>query len=479
MKVLYSHHGMKGKNGWGRTFYMAQGLADLGHDVTLLTINPKCSFFKINTIIYQGVKIKVLPDFFPAKMKSSGFAIWSTLFGLIYSMFHKFEICIADCGHRFTSLPCKLNRFIYHSVYISEWWDFFGKGGYIKKKSRLFRLTYGRLECYNELNDKRKADAIVVLSTFMKDRAVENGIDSEKIFIVPGGSIVKDVKPLYPSYSSVEKRKINIAYIGINNHEIDLIAPFIEALKCENVKNSYRLILYGNTISNEKWNQLGLSEIAEYRGWLDYSKDVSTLKDIDVFLQLLDDNNVSKAGWPNKLGDYLAFGKPVILSPYGDIIDFVKNEKGFFIVEYNKYSILKILQEIKDIPYSDLKTMGYANRQLAEKISWKNRAKNIDHCRTAGTSRLFAGGAACPVRGRWGKPAEGMAGRDCGLFREDESRHGASARHARSRLGPLPQGAQVILRRHGKKAFAAFPQRAFGCGDSVSPGFPAFLPGTG
>lgn len=31
MKVLYSHHGMKGKNGWGRTFYMAQGLADLGH----------------------------------------------------------------------------------------------------------------------------------------------------------------------------------------------------------------------------------------------------------------------------------------------------------------------------------------------------------------------------------------------------------------------------------------------------------------
>ena len=327
MKVLNSHHGMKGKNGWGRTFYMAQGLADLGHDVTLLTINPKCSFFKINTIIYQGVKIKVLPDFFPAKMKSSGFAIWSTLFGLIYSMFHKFEICIADCGHRFTSLPCKINRFIYHSVYISEWWDFFGKGGYIKKKSRLFRLTYGRLECYNELNDKRKADAIVVLSTFMKDRAVENGIDSEKIFIVPGGSIVKDVKPLYPSYSSVEKRKINIAYIGINNHEIDLIAPFIEALKCENVKNSYRLILYGNTISNEKWNQLGLSEIAEYRGWLDYSKDVSTLKDIDVFLQLLDDNNVSKAGWPNKLGDYLAFGKPVILSPYGDIIDFVKYEK--------------------------------------------------------------------------------------------------------------------------------------------------------
>ena len=46
-------------------------------------------------------------------------------------------------------------------------------------------------------------------------------------------------------------------------------------------------------------------------------------------------------------------------------------KKVFFIVEYNKYSILKILQEIKDIPYSDLKTMGYANRQLAENLMEK------------------------------------------------------------------------------------------------------------
>ena len=379
MKILYSHHGIEGKNGWGRTFYMAQGLADLGHDVTLLTINPKRSFFKIKHYTYKGVNIKVLPDFFPNKIKTSGYAVWSSIFGLIFSIFHKFDICITDCGHRFTSSPCKINRFIYHSLYISEWWDFFGKGGYLEKKSKLYRLIFGRIECYNEIKDKKKADAVVVLSSFMKNRAIEKGINPEKVFIIPGGSIVKDVKPLYPYCKSTEKHKKYIAYIGISNQEIDLIAPFIEALKSDKIRDYFKLILYGNTISKEKWDKLELSSISEQRGWLDYSKDVSTLKDVDIFLQLLDNNNISKAGWPNKLGDYLAFGKPVILSPYGDLIDFVKDEKGFFTVDYDKDSIINTLLRIKDSTYPELERMGKCNRQLAETISWKNRAKKIEY----------------------------------------------------------------------------------------------------
>lgn len=378
MRVLYSHHGMRGKDGWGRTFYMAQGLADLGHEVTLLTINPQVSFFKTKIFVYKGVKIVELPDFFPAKVKSSGFAIWSTLFGFLYSLFHVFDLTIADCGHRFTSLPCKLNRKLYNAVYISEWWDFFGKGGYVEKKSKLFKLIFGKLECYNEINDKKNADAVIVLSSFMKQRAGENGIDLNKVFIVPGGSITKDVKASYPSELFTKRSKINIAYIGIDNREIDILKPFIDALKDNELKNKFKLVLYGSAISPIKWEKLGLSEISEFRGWLDYTKDTSSLNDIDIFLQLLDDNNISKAGWPNKLGDYLAFGKPVILSPYGDITDFVKGQKGFFVVNYSKESILKSLKEIETKSYEDLRIMGMENRELAESISWKNRVVIIE-----------------------------------------------------------------------------------------------------
>lgn len=136
---------------------------------------------------------------------------------------------------------------------------------------------------------------------------------------------------------------------------------------------------------------------------------------------------------------------------------------------------LRVVDEIKA---QGPEALAPAYVRFAEAWMGKKFSEADAVARTAGTSRFFSGRAACPVRRGRQKPAEGMAGRDRCLFREDESRYGASARHARGRLGPLPQGAQVILRRHGKKAFAAFPQRAFGCGDSVSPGFPAFLPGT-
>lgn len=377
MRVLYSHHGMRGKNGWGRTFYMAQGLADLGHEVTLLTINPQVSFFKTKIFVYKGVKIVELPDFFPAKVKSSGFAIWSTLFGFLYSLFHVFDLTIADCGHRFTSLPCKLNRKLYNAIYISEWWDFFGKGGYVEKKSKLFKLIFGKLECYNELNDKKNADAVIVLSSFMKKRAIECGINKNKIFVIPGGSIVNDIVPAYPRNKSAD-RTIKFAFIGINDCEIENITPFIEALQSDNLRSRIKLVLYGSKLSYENWIRYDLANIAEHRGWLDYTKDTSTLNDIDIFLQLLNDNNISKAGWPNKLGDYLAFGKPVMLAPYGDLVDFVRDKRGFFIVSYDKESIIKTLNEILKMPIEKLYQMGIENYHLAQTISWKNRAKSIE-----------------------------------------------------------------------------------------------------
>ena len=103
----------------------------------------------------------------------------------------------------------------------------------------------------------------------------------------------------------------------------------------------------------------------------------TSLNDIDIFLQLLDDNNMSRAGWPNKLGDYLAFGKPIILAPYGDVEKLVENQKGFFLISYNKEAIINKLLNIENLSPSTLFDMGIENLNLAETISWKNRARLV------------------------------------------------------------------------------------------------------
>ena len=377
MNILYSHVGINGRNGWGRTYYMAKGLSELGHKVVLLTINPHCSFFRVKKIVVNNLTVFVFPDFFPTKFKTSGFAIWSTLFKIIFSAFHKFDVSIADCGHRFTSLPCKVNRMFYKTIYVTEWWDFFGKGGYVEKKSRLFKFLYGRLECYNEIHDKLNADVVIVLSTYMKQRALENGVNKDKVHIIPGGSIIDYIAPFDDNREEKSEDVINIAYIGIDNHELEHILPFLNALKEIKANHKFRLILYGNRISPDIWMKYGLDDLSEHRGYINYDKDVSTLKDVDIFLQLLDNNNVSKAGWPNKLGDYLSFGKPIILSPYGDLVSFVENKEGFFLVDYDKESIKRTLLRIDSLPKEQLEKMGKSNICLAKQISWRNRALEL------------------------------------------------------------------------------------------------------
>ncbi len=374
MDILYCHAGVYSKNGWGRTFYMAKGMAKNGHNVTLLTINPKISFFKIRHLVQEGVNVYIFPDFFPKKVKSTGFAIYSTVIKIFFILFKKYNICISDCGHRFTSMPCKFHRFFHHSIYIAEWWDFFGKGGYLDKKSFLYKILFGYLESYLEISDKKHADYVVVLSSFMRSRAVNVGVAKEKLILVPGGAIVDDVPAYYPELK--EKDKIVFGYIGINDGELGLLSPFLQAIK--QFPNRFKFVVYGEKLSNDYLTNNGLSGIIEERGWINYSKDTSSLADIDIFVQLLDDNNISKAGWPNKLGDYLSFGKPVVFSPYGDLISFTQDQKGFFRISYSKESIISFFKSILDIPRVELYDMGKSNRLLAQTISWSERAKYID-----------------------------------------------------------------------------------------------------
>lgn len=377
MRIIYTHYGVNGKGGWGRTFWMAKGLAALGHQVTLLTLNPSISFFRIRTGFVDGVKIMKFPDFFPSKLKRAGYTIWGTLFKMIYCAFHRADLCIADCGHRITALPCKLHRRIYGSKYFIEWWDIFGRGGALDRKSRAYKLFYGKIETISEINDKKHADAVVVLSTFMQQRAIERGIDQKKIHIVPGGSIIDDVNPSPPPKRE-DNSTVTLGYIGIGSSvEILLLQPLIDAMRRAGEGN-FKLVVYGRKLDNSILQDNRLENIVEERGWIDYTKDTSSLDDIDVFVQLLEDNNYAKAGWPNKLGDYLAFGKPVLLAPYGDLVDFVHDQPGFFLTKYNETSIFASLETIRRTTSSKLLEMGMCNRVLASTISWKERARKVE-----------------------------------------------------------------------------------------------------
>jgi len=373
MKVLYSHFGREGKDGWGRSFYMAKAMANLGHEVVFLTNIEKFSFFRIAKKNIHNVKVIAFPDIIPSKLKSSGFGLLSIIGKILYSASHKFDLVIADCGHRSTGLPCKINRFLYKSTYFSEWWDYFGAGGYYDNKPLLFKILYGWIEKKAEINDKLNADGVIVLSELMKNRALQNGV--KNVIIVHGGCLINEIKA--SRFNTKNDNKINFCYIGMAESEIIELDPFLKALSNPDFKNEIRFITFGSYLRPQIIEKYKLNGIVEERGWIDYLKNVDKLDDVDVYVQIRRNNILSIAGWPNKLGDYMSNGKPILLFPYGDLVSFISdNPDGFITVNYEIESISLKIKEIISGKY-DLLKMGIINRGIAEKNSWESKALEI------------------------------------------------------------------------------------------------------
>lgn len=373
MKILYCHVGVEGKNGWGRSFYLAAGLAELNHEVFLITTSNKKGFFPRKIKLLKGVKILSFPDILPNKLVSTGFGFVSLLYKILFSLCNKFDLVVSDCGHRPSSIPGFISGFRKETIHITEWWDYFGEGGYFERKPWYFKITYGFFERRLELSTKRWADGVVVLSDWMRKKALSHGIN--KVKIIHGGCIEKEI--IYNKLNA-DSRKLNLCYIGISKSEFEFIKPILKVFQISKIKEKFNLICFGEKIDEEFKKEKGLDDnFFIEKGWINYEDGIDAVSEVDIFLMIRKPDKNALAGWPNKLGDYLAFGKPIIINTYGDVKIFVGNfPEGFIEVEYSEDSLFLELNKVLDGNY-DLLKMGRFNLNLSKKLSWKSKASEL------------------------------------------------------------------------------------------------------
>lgn len=383
MNILVSHYGIFEKDGWGRTFLQARALAKAGHRVVLITCSSKRSIL-INKICIDNVTIISFPDFLPKSITSKGFGIISVILKIIYVTFKKFDLLLSDTGHRPSSgWPCIWNRFLYKGIYFSEWWDFFGEGGYYNKKSLLYKLIWGWYEKKVEISNKKNANGVIVLSELMKKIAIEYGIEQEKIKIIHGGALTDILIPHYIKKNlQINKNypTITFGYIGISDGEIEDLYPFLEAISKTKYRSNIRLNTYGSKISSKYIEQFNLQEVIQEKGWVNYFKNKEILNDVDIFVLVMKNTLINCAGWPNKFGDYFALGKPILVTPYGDLVDFIKTyQPGIIEVYYSEKSIDHAFTNIfENFNQDQLIEKGKKNREIAVKyLNWDVNANLI------------------------------------------------------------------------------------------------------
>lgn len=382
LKILISHTSLYKKAGWGRVFPLAIGLVKQGHSVTILTTNPNYSIVT-KRIITNNVNIIIYPEIIPSRVSKMGFGFLSLGLKIIHSLFTKYDVVQSDNGHRpLAGIPCRLNKKIYNSIYVAEWYDWYGKGGQYDTKKKLFKLLLGWYELKYEIKDKKIADGVVVLSEVLRKRA-QKFKQNDRILKVHGGADISNI-PFLANNSDIkakydiDKDTLTLGYITSNSYNLAEFTPLINAIVRNDITQNVKILVFGE--SNSIANQLTpeTKNLFSFMGWIDFQKDFEKLQCVDSFFLFKEDSLGNKAGWPNCIGDYLACGRPVLLNPVGEVVDFA-NKYPYAFLETTREPD-SIFEKISFLLNNREKTQkgGVQIRELAENVvSWEAKSKEL------------------------------------------------------------------------------------------------------
>lgn len=171
-----------------------------------------------------------------------------------------------------------------------------------------------------------------------------------------------------------------ITYIG--NMEIykDNLDILIESfsLFCKE-RNDYKLWLVGEGkdvhILKQKVDQMGLSNCVVFKGSKLRNEIPEILAISSILVLTRVKNTRSDGGFPTKLGEYLASGKPVILTNVGEINEYIIDQVNAFLVEPNNINAFsKCLLYVAN-HYEEAMKVGLEGRKLAEGVfNYKTQA---------------------------------------------------------------------------------------------------------
>jgi glycosyltransferase involved in cell wall biosynthesis len=98
----------------------------------------------------------------------------------------------------------------------------------------------------------------------------------------------------------------------------------------------------------------------------------------DMFVLPFPETVYNLGRWPNKLGDYLCVGRPIISNPVGDVKDLIENNMIGFLVNFNKDDFYNKMIYIIENP--ELGSIyGENARKVAENVlNWKILVEKLE-----------------------------------------------------------------------------------------------------
>lgn len=227
----------------------------------------------------------------------------------------------------------------------------------------------------------KKVDHIWAMIEESRNRLINKGVNKEKISIVSNTPIYErfiKASPTFPGTLQQHKDKLILLYVGFVNYSrgLDTVIESIPRLLKKNI-NIFCVII--GTGSAEKTLQdrvekLDIQDNVSFEGWIDNKRVPGYILSSDICLVPHHkcshwDNTI-----PNKLFDYMAAGKPVVVSDVEPMERIVSDVKcGLIFKSGNASNLAEQLSRLAD--QNLRKRMGENGlKAVEEKYNWSKDA---------------------------------------------------------------------------------------------------------
>jgi glycosyltransferase involved in cell wall biosynthesis len=382
MRVLMLTHNQMGLGGsYARAFAIARALAAIGHQITLVA-SRRLPGLRPHVDLIDGVRLIQCADIFPSEMRHGGLSPMDILgrlgivargnIDIIHALDHRPAVAIpALVGRRWRGIP-----------FVSDWADLWGKQGIANHRHGLAGHLIGQFDDFLEDRLHAQADAVTAITKSLTERAQQLGIPAERIRLVQVGANSDLIKPL-PKQEMRRKLGLPVdvpiaVHIGFSNYDEELLAQtFIrvaaQSPRCLLVMAGSRLPLLDALVREAR-----LSQQIRHFGTVPYEQLPEILSCGDLMLLPYSQRAVNLGRFPNRFGDYLAAGRPIVTNRTGELGQLVELENIGIATEDNPVAYAQGILHLFDQP-ALCDAMAQRARHLAEtRLSWTRIAEEID-----------------------------------------------------------------------------------------------------
>lgn len=220
-----------------------------------------------------------------------------------------------------------------------------------------------------------RSDYFVVCSEPLKQRYIDLGIEPDNIEVIRNGVDVNLFKPFEPEdVCDLESERFVVTYAG-GFQKWQGIENLLDAAKIirEYSEISIRIIGFKESdssfkqkIVNELGNMVQVIDALPRKGLISY------LNTSDILIIPRDDHPAINAAFPTKFAEYIAIGKPVIVTRVDETANLVKKYDCGFVCDPNSQSIAETILLAKNLSRDKLVRKGKNARLLAESMFDQN-----------------------------------------------------------------------------------------------------------